>query len=103
MAKIAVIKSGGKQYLVKEKDEIYVDHLPVDKDEKVKLEALAVFDPEKKDIDIGIPNLKEKIEAQVVENVRGEKIRVARFKAKVRYRKVKGFRPSLSKIRILKI
>jgi len=39
----------------------------------------------------------------VEDTLKGDKIRVARFKAKVRYRRVKGFRPKLTKIKIEKI
>ncbi|PIV62308.1 50S ribosomal protein L21, partial [Candidatus Roizmanbacteria bacterium CG01_land_8_20_14_3_00_33_9] len=35
--------------------------------------------------------------------LKGEKIRVARFKAKVRYRRVKGFRSQLTKVQIIKV
>ncbi len=103
MTKIAVIKTGGKQYLISEKDELFIDLLNNKKDDKIALEALAVFDPEKQDLQLGTPLLKEKIEAQLVENAKGDKIRIARFKSKNRYRRVRGFRSSLSKIKITKI
>jgi large subunit ribosomal protein L21 len=35
-----------------------------------------------------------------MDNLKGEKIRVARFKSKVRYRKVRGFRPQLTKLKV---
>ncbi|PIV09287.1 50S ribosomal protein L21 [Candidatus Roizmanbacteria bacterium CG02_land_8_20_14_3_00_36_15] len=103
MTKIAVIKSGGKQYLVKEGDEIIVDQLPAQVKDKVELDTLAVFDETGKQIDLGTPFIKTKVTAELVENLKGDKIRVAKFKAKVRYRKVKGFRPRLTKIKIIKI
>lgn len=97
---MAVIKTGGKQYLVKENDEIIVDRVSAEEKAKIDLETLAIFDPEK-DIELGLPTLKDKIKAEVLEHVKGDKIRVARFKAKVRFRKVRGFRSSLSRIKIL--
>lgn len=101
---MAVIKTGGKQYLVKEGMEIYVDKLPFEKGADITLETLALIaDTETGEIELGTPTLKEKTQAQVVDQVRGDKIRVAKFKAKVRYRKVKGFRADLSKIKIIKI
>jgi len=104
MSKLAVIKTGGKQYLVKEGDEIIIDHLSSKKEETVDLPALAVIDLERENIDIGTPLLEKKIKAKVIEDVlKGDKIRVVRFKAKVRYRRVKGFRPTLTKIKIQKI
>ncbi|MDH7476630.1 MAG: 50S ribosomal protein L21 [Microgenomates group bacterium] len=102
MAKLAVIKTGGKQYLVKEGDEIYVDRIEGKKNDQIKLETLAIFE-EEKEVAIGQPRLQTQTEAVIIEQAKGEKIRVARFKAKVRYRKVKGFRPQLTKIKINKL
>ena len=103
MAKIAVVKTGGKQYLVKEADEIVVDRIALEPGKKLELETLALFEDDGKKVEIGNPRLKLKIEAEVVEELKGDKIRVAKFKSKVRYRKVRGFRSQLSKIKILKI
>jgi len=104
MGKIAVVKTGGKQYLVKEGETIVVEKLPEKKGEIIDLPVLALFEDQKKDLEIGNPLLKRTVKAEVVENdLKGEKIRVARFKAKVRYRRVRGFRPMLTKIKIVKI
>ncbi len=103
MTKFAVIKAGGKQYLVKKDDEIVVDNLKTKETANVELETLAIFDTDKEKIVLGTPFLKEKIKAKILKNLRGDKIRVAKFRAKVRYRKIKGFRPTLTKIKILDI
>lgn len=103
MTKIAVVRVGGKQYLVKENDSLVVDYLKRKEGEKVNLETLAVFDKQGKELVIKKDKIKDQVEAKIIENGKGEKIRVARFKAKVRYRKVKGFRPMYSKIQITKI
>jgi len=99
----AVVKTGGKQYLVKEGMEITVDLIDSEKGKKVELEALLRFDEEGKAFDIGKPFLKEKVTAEVIDNVLGEKIRIAKFKAKSRYRNVMGFRSKLTKLSIVKI
>jgi len=101
--KFAVIKTGGKQYLVKEKEEIYVDNLNKKVNDEVELETLARGDLEEAEIELGKPTLASKVKGKVLENVKGDKIRIARFKAKSRYRRVKGFRPILSKVKIEKI
>lgn len=103
MTKLAVVKTGGKQYLVKEDQELVVDHLEGKQNAEIALEVLATFDEDKKTTELGKPSLKEKAKAKLIEHFKGEKIRVARFKSKVRYRKVRGFRPSLSLIKIIKI
>lgn len=99
MVKYAVVKTGGKQYLVKETDEIVVEKLSEDK-KSLELETLATFEADGTKLELGTPFLKSKTKAEIVESLKGDKIRVARFKSKVRYRKVRGFRPQLSKIKI---
>jgi len=100
--KYAVIRTGGKQYKVSVGDIIEIDRLPQD-DGKVVFDQvlLLVSDGQTK---IGKPTLpKEKVEGKVLGNIKGEKIRVSKFKSKVRYRRVTGFRASLTKVQIEKI
>ena len=99
MAKIAVIKTGGKQYLVKENDEILVNALSGKENDKIDLEVIAFVDGDT--LELGTPALKKVIQGQVVSHLKGEKIRVAKFKSKVRYRKVRGFRQSMTRVKIL--
>lgn len=103
MAMYTVIKTGGKQYLVRDGMEITVDLMNNKKSDKVKLEALLKFDDEGKTFELGAPFLKDKVTAEVIDNVLGEKIRIARFKAKSRERKVRGFRSKLTKLKIVKV
>ena len=103
MAKYAVVKTGGKQYLVKENDEIIVEKIESKPASNVELVKLAEFDDEKLNLQLGTPALKEKVQAQIISQLKGDKLRVAKFKAKVRYRNVRGFRARLTKIRIVKI
>lgn len=103
MTTFAVVKTGGKQYLVKEGDEIVVDRLSNKEKDKVELETLMSFDEEGKSVDLGMPSLTKKVKAEVLSHSKGEKIRVAHFKAKVRYRKVRGFRSQLTTLKIIKI
>lgn len=101
--KIAVVRTGGKQYLVKENGQLIVDQISAKPKDKIQLETLAVFDEDGTQLDLGRPQAKTKVSAELIENIKGDKIRVAKFKAKVRYRKVRGFRARLSKIKIIKI
>lgn len=103
MPKFAVIKTGGKQYLVKKDDEIVVDRVDTDKSANIEFDTLAMFDTEKNTVEIGAPFLVKKVNGTVVDHVKGDKIRVAKFKAKVRYRKVMGFRSRLTKVKIQKV
>lgn len=102
MIKHAVILSGGQQFLVKENDEILVQSTSGAENDNIELDTLAIFDGENA-VALGTPVLPTKTKAVVVANVKGDKVRISRFKAKVRYRKVTGFRPQLTKIKIISI
>lgn len=98
-----VIQTGGKQYKVEEGDVIEVEKLPVEKDHEVVFQEvlLTVLDGQVK---IGKPNIAGlSVKAKVLEQKKGEKIRVAKFRAKSRYRRVMGFRAHLTRVQIEKI
>lgn len=99
----AVIKIGGSQYKVEEGQILEVSKLEKKPRETFEIrEVLLAVDGDK--IQIGQPTVPGvKIKALVLEQFKGEKIRVARFKSKVRYRRVRGFRPFLTKIQITQI
>ena len=63
-------------------------------------EVLLVKD---KKLSIGKPQLKAKVKAEIVEQFKDKKIRVATYKAKSRYRRVIGHRHQKTKVKILKI
>lgn len=97
-----VIESGGKQYRVKAGDIIDVDRIESSNGstsfEKILLHVNDV------DVKIGNPYVAGAIvEGKILEQIRGKKIRVARFTAKSRHRRVIGFRPSLTRVQIEKI
>ena len=77
----AVVKIGGKQYIVTEKETLLVDRLP-DGTKELELDALLTIDGDK--TSVGAPLVKGvKVKAKVLEQeVKGEKIRVIRYKAK---------------------
>ncbi|TRZ52064.1 50S ribosomal protein L21 [bacterium] len=92
----AVIELGGKQYLIKQGDKITSEKIATKVGETLKVsQVLLVHDGKK--TRIGQPYLKEVTVDLVLDSVgRGEKIRVAKFKAKSRYRKVLGHRQAES-------
>lgn len=101
--KYAVIKTGGKQYKVKEGDEILVEKIEGKEKTSISFpEILLVVNDEKRSI--GKPVVKNFIvKGKLLSQVKGKKIRIATYKAKSRYRKVKGHRQRLSKVLIEKI
>ncbi len=96
----AVFKSGGKQYKAKVGEVLELDKIPGEINKSIYLSQvlLWVSDASSK---IGKPLVEgAKIKALVLEQKKGEKTRVAKFKAKSRYRKVIGFRPLLTAVRV---
>jgi len=92
----AVIELGGKQFLVKQGDKIVAEKIDTKIGETLKInEVLLVHDG--KETKIGQPYVeKTSVDLVLENNGKGEKIRVAKFKAKSRYRKVQGHRQSQS-------
>ena len=98
----AVIKLGGKQYIVAEKERLLVDRLP-DGTKDLSLDALLVIDGDK--TSVGKPTVKDiKVTAKVLNpEVKGDKVRVIRYKAKKRVHKVNGHRQQYSEIEIVSV
>ncbi len=100
--KQAVIKTGGKQYLVQEGETLEVE-LIKDAGKTVSFQPLLLIDGEK--TEIGAPALdKNKVTAEVVEaDVQGEKVTAIRYKPKKRVRKVRGHRQRHTVLKVTKI
>ena len=87
-----MIKASGKQHKVSEGDLLTLDRLNFDGKKTYTFdEVLLVSDGS--DLKVGKPNVNgATVEVSLVEDKRGEKIRVSKFRAKSRYRKTIGFR-----------
>ena len=98
----AVVKISGKQYIVSEKESLLVDLLP-EGTKELTLDALLVIDGDK--TKVGMPTVKGAVvKAKVIEaEVKGDKIRVIRYKAKKRVQKENGHRQKYSRIEITSI
>lgn len=98
----AVVKIGGKQFVVSEKETLLVDLLQ-EGTKELTLDALLVIDGE--NVTVGTPTVKDvKVTAKVVEDlIKGDKVQVIRYKAKKRVHKVNGHRQKYSKIEITSI
>lgn len=102
MSKYAVIQLQGKQYQVSEGEEFAVDRLDQESGKFEVSDVLLLVEGEKRQI--GQPLLKNvKVSCEIVEQIKGEKIRVAKYKAKSRYRKVQGHRQLQSLIKVVSI
>jgi large subunit ribosomal protein L21 len=97
----AIVKTGGKQYRVERGQRLLVERLAVDEGSDVALEPIlyrsdeAVFDKE------GLAGVK--VTAKVLAHVRGEKLRVFKFKPKRGYKRRTGHRQDLTQIEVTEI
>ena len=98
----AVVKIGGQQFVVAEQETLLVDLLP-EGTKELTLDALLVIDGDK--TTVGAPTVKGvKVAANVTEEeVKGDKVRYIRYKAKKRVHKVNGNRQKYSRIEITSI
>ncbi len=99
----AIIVTGGKQYKVAEGDTLFIEKLPVEAGDTVTFDqVLAVIDGET--ATFGTPVVEgASVEASVVKNGKGKKIRVFKYKPKKGYRKRQGHRQPYTKVTIGKI
>ena len=99
----AIIVTGGKQYKVAEGDVIYIEKLEQDAGESVTFDrVLAVLDGD--NTRFGAPVVEgASVEAKIVKNGKGKKIRVFKYNPKKGYRRRQGHRQPYTKVEIGKI
>jgi len=100
---IAAIQIGPRQYIVKKDDQLVVDKIDFKVGDTLTIkEVLLIIDGET--AQIGQPFLEgASVDLKLEDTKKGDKIRVARYKAKSRYRRVKGFRPTESHLTVTAI
>jgi large subunit ribosomal protein L21 len=97
----AIIETGGKQYKVSEGDVISVEKLDIEPGEAVTFdEVVAISD---KELKVAADVAKAKVTGTVMEQGRGKKIIVYKYKRKTGYHKKQGHRQSYTKVKIEKI
>lgn len=92
-----IIKLSGKQYRVASGDTLTVDYLDAQIGDTVKADVLLEVNGD--DVEVGTPVVKQ-LDVKVLEHLKGDKIRVAKYKSKSRYRRVTGHRQSLTKVEV---
>lgn len=104
MSTIAVIKTGGKQYKVKEGQTLKVEKINGDQGEKVTFDTLLIADSESGEItSLGTPSLGNKVSAEIIETAKDDKVMVVKYKNKTRYKRTIGHRQPYTKVKINKI
>lgn len=101
---LAVIELGGNQFIVQKGDIIEVKKQDIEVGKTLSVEALLVSDIEGKDTKVGTPLVEgSKVECKVLDQKKGEKVRVFKMKSKKRFKRNKGFRPSITQLEIMSI
>lgn len=95
----AVIETGGKQYRVKEGDVITIEKLNVSAGDKIVFDKVLMAG-DGKDLQVGKPYLDTKVFGSVIENGKGQKVIIFKYKAKKDYRKKQGHRQPYTMVEI---
>ncbi|MDK2918037.1 MAG: large subunit ribosomal protein [Candidatus Petromonas sp.] len=99
----AIIETGGKQYRVQEGDTLFVEKLEAAAGDSVDFDKVLAVSKEG-NLSVGAPYVEgAKVSATVVEQGKGPKIIVFKYKPKKDYRRKQGHRQPYTKVKIEKI
>jgi large subunit ribosomal protein L21 len=100
---LAVIETGGKQYLVKPGDKIKVEKIKGKEEDKTTFSQVLLLEKNKK-LEIGAPYVKgAKVEAKILSQGKGKKTTILKYKPKTRQKTKKGHRQPFTEVEIVKI
>ena len=100
---LAVIKTGGKQYLVSPGDTIKVEKLEGESGKKIEFSEVLLFRDEKQTA-VGMPRVEgAKVIGEIVDQIKGEKITAFKYRPKDRYRRKVGHRQKYTVVKIEQI
>ena len=98
----AVIKTGGKQYRVEKDSVIAIEKLDKTIGDKVEFEVIALG--KGKEVIVDKESLgKARVSGQVIDQVKSDKVTVFKFKKRKGYKRLRGHRQNLTKVKITKI
>jgi large subunit ribosomal protein L21 len=103
---LAVIKTGGKQYVIAEKQSLKIEKLPESarKNGKVVFTDVFLVSDATGSAKVGTPTVaKAEVHATIVRDAKADKIRVVKYKNKTRYKRVNGHRQPFTEVMIDKI
>jgi large subunit ribosomal protein L21 len=100
---LAVIKTGGKQYLVKKGDKIKVEKLPGEAGDKIAFSEV-LFRGDEKKVEVGTPFLKSvSVEGKILKQAKAKKVWGIKHNAKKRYKVKFGHRQMFTEVEITKV
>lgn len=99
----AIIKTGGKQYKVEPGQKVKVEKLDYDVDEEVVFDQVKLVSDDD-GLKVGQPTVEDaSVTAKVVEQGKGDKIVIFKYKPKNNYRRKTGHRQPYTEVEIEKI
>lgn len=101
MSKLAIIKAGGKQYLVKENTKLKVEKIEAEDGAKVEFDVLLKADGD--NVEIGAPMVSTKVAASVIRQGHYRTVTGVKYKRKTRQSKKFGHRQKFTEVLIEKI
>jgi len=100
---LAVIKTGGKQYLVSPGDKIKIEKINKKEGNEVTFKDVLLVKKNRK-VEVGTPMVKgAKVVGKIISQGKGKKVIVFKYRSKTRYKKKKGHRQPFTEIEITKI
>ncbi len=97
----AIIKSGSRQYQVRPESVIEVNRLHLEQGAKFETDHVLLVDDESKGAQVGTPYVAgAKVKGTVLEHLRGKKVLIFKHKRRKRYRRLRGHRQELTRLRI---
>jgi len=96
----AIFKTGGKQYKIQTGDVLSVEKIPAEPGQRVLFNEVLLIADDNETL-IGTPYLeKAAVRAEVLENFKDEKVIVFKKKRRKQYRRTRGHRQQLTKLRV---
>lgn len=101
----AVIETGGKQYLIETGTQVKIEKLESEVGSEVVFDkVLLIANEDGTNVKFGNPYIEgASIGATIEEQGRNKKIRVVKFKNKIRYKRVQGHRQHFTKVKIKEV
>ena len=96
----AIVKCGGRQYRAEEGHSFIVEKLPYEVGEQIELDKILLM-ADGEEIAVGQPTVEGAlVKATIVEQFRGKKIFVWKYRPRKRYRRRQGHRQSYTRLRV---
>jgi len=100
---IAIIKTGGKQYLVSPGQKLKIEKIEKKEGEEITFDHVLLVEKQKK-LQIGTPEIKgAKVIGKILKQGKNKKVIILKYKPKTRYKKKQGHRQPFTEVEISKI